>query len=68
MIFMAHLQVVPYPSGGGAHPNRRKGRAQGCKRARHVDRLTIALSGRLRRFQARSRRNMSGAPDARPRG
>jgi hypothetical protein len=29
--------------------------------------LTLALSGRLTRFQARGRRNMAGAPDARPR-
>src|SRR5258708_38116680 len=42
---MAHLQVAPYPSGGGAHPSRRKGQAQGCVRARHIGRLTLALSG-----------------------
>src|SRR5260221_12475399 len=30
--------------------------------------LTLALSGWLTRSQARGRRNMAGAPDARPRG
>src|SRR5258708_14828867 len=42
---MAHLQVAPYPSGGGAHPSRRKGQAKGCVRARNIGRLTLALSG-----------------------
>ena len=31
-------------------------------------RLTLALSGRPQRSQARGRRKMAGAPDARPRG
>jgi len=62
---MAHLQVAPYPSGGGAHPSRRKGQAQGCVRARHIGRLTLALSGRPPRLPARGRRKMNDALAAR---